>query len=200
MPDHEAIYRSLVAGAFDEVLAATERVEGDDAPRLLAWRAQALRALGRPREGLPLLIQAIRITKMANDTQSTDTLRALHADVARSVAAVDAAEQARLADAPLLTTPAAPLDSDTLLRKAQAHLDAADAPGAHDTAQLALLRASSPRERVLAHLALARVTRAAEHVYAAHTVADDANDQNLVTAVAQAARALGVKLRPPAFG
>lgn len=200
MPDVEAVYRALLAKAYDEVLAATELVDGDEAPRLLAYRAQALRAMGRPREGLGLLIQAIRITKAKGDTASTTTLRALHADLARSAAALDEAERARQADAHLRHATPDGLDSDTLVRKAQTHLDAGDAPGAIVAAQLAVARAHSPRDAVLAHLALARATGGAEHVHAAHAVADDSNDPNLVTAVAHAARALRVALRPPTFG
>ncbi|MBM4369113.1 MAG: hypothetical protein FJ102_23065 [Deltaproteobacteria bacterium] len=62
------------------------------------------------------------------------------------------------------------------------------------------MRATDPRAQVLAHLALARFTRDPAEVHAAHAVADLADDQNLLTAVAQAARALGVKLRGPSFG
>ncbi len=201
MPELAAIYAALLAGRHEEVLAAPMPPGGSaDRARLHAWRAQSLRALGRPREGAMELIHAIRITKMLGDSQATAELRILHADVSRSVAALDTAEAARRADALLVDTPADALDSDTLLRKAQAHVDAGDDVSAIHMSRLALDRAADPRAQVLAHLALARFTRDPEWVHAAHAVADAADDQNLLTAVAQAARALSVRLRGPSFG
>ncbi len=201
VPDLAATYTALLAGKHEDVLATPLPPEGTaERARLLAWRAQSLRALGRPRAGAMELIQAIRITKALGESQATEELRALHAELSRSVAALEAADKARLADASLVDTPADALDSDTLLRKAQAHADAGDDVSAIHVSRLALERAADARAKVLAHLALARFTREPGAVHAAHAVADHADDPNLVTAVAQAARALGVKLRGPSFG
>jgi len=201
VPDLAVIYAALIAGQHGEVLAAALPAEGTaERARVHAWRAQSLRALGRPREGAMELIHAIRITKMLGDSQATAELRTLHADVSRSAAALDAADKARSADAPLIHAQVDDLDSDTLIRKAQAHADAGDDVSAIFLSRLSLARAPDPRAQVLAHLALARFTRDPAEVHAAHAVADHADDQNLLTAVAQAARALGVKLRGPSFG
>jgi hypothetical protein len=49
-------------------------------------------------------------------------------------------------------------------------------------------------------VARARFTRDPAEVLAAHAIAERADDPNLITAVAHAARALGVRIAPPAFG
>jgi hypothetical protein len=55
--------------------------------------------------------------------------------------------------------------------------------------------ADSPRDRVLAALTLARCETPEAWVTRAHEVADASDDQNLLTAVAKAAKASGVVLR-----
>jgi hypothetical protein len=53
---------------------------------------------------------------------------------------------------------------------------------------------------VLVHLARARLSQDPAEVHAAHRIAEASDDQNLLTAVAHAARALGIRFAPPSFG
>ncbi len=170
-----------------------------EAARAHAYRAQALRGVGRVEEAAREVIHAIRYAKTQGDTESVVALRALHTEISASVAGVRLAEAGRLADAALVSAPDTTLDAEGLLRKAAALHDG-DPAEAERLTRLALETAVSPREVVLAHLALARLTRDESRIHAAHRVADDADDHNLLTAVAQAARALGVRFAPPSFG
>ena len=171
-----------------------------EAARAHAYRAQALRGVGRVEEAAREVIHAIRFAKAEGDSESVAALRALHTEISASVASVRLAEAGRLADAALISAPDATLDAEGLLRKAAALADSGAAAEAESVTRLALASASTPREVVLAHLALARLTRDEALIHAAHSVADAADDHNLITAVAHAARALGVRIGPPSFG
>jgi len=59
---------------------------------------------------------------------------------------------------------------------------------------------SRVRDVVLVHLARAKLSRDPAELHAALAIAEAADDQNLLTAVAHAARALGVRFPPPSFG
>lgn len=168
--------------------------------RASAYRAQALRDLGRMEEADRELTAAIRLAKQAGDTAGVATLRTLRAPISASLAALAAAEQQRKKDLGLLRTPDDGLDADELIRKANAMTDAGQ--NAAETVSLARTRATEPRHVVLAYLAEARgdSANAASLIRAAHIVADNADDHNLVTAVAHAARAAGVRLDAPTFG
>lgn len=189
--------------ALDALLAPAEQADAlppRDRARAHAWRAQAMRALGRAEEGAREVIAAIRLAKAEGDTDGVLALRALHAELSASVASLRTAEAGRAADRALLGADEAAMDAETLLRKSGACADAGEAAEAERTARLALSRAATPREQVLTRLALARLTRDPALVLASHTIADAADDQNLLTAVAHAARALAVQLPRPSFG
>ncbi len=171
-----------------------------EAARTHAWRGQALRALGRPAEGARAVIEALRAARAIGDADGVAALRALHGELAASAAAAEAAESGRRADAALLDARDADLDADKLLRKAGALHDAGRTVESSACLHLAAERASTPREAVLVRLARARLTRDPGEIHAAHALAEASNDQNLLTAVAHAARALGVRFEPPSFG
>ncbi len=171
-----------------------------EAARAHAYRAQALRGVGRVEEAAREVIHAIRFAKAEGDAESVVALRALHTEISASVASVRLAEAGRLADAALISAPDDTLDAEGLLRKAGALANAGALPDAERATRLAVSRALTPREIVLTHLALARLTRDEGLIHAAHRVADAADDHNLITAVAHAARALGVRFAPPSFG
>jgi hypothetical protein len=86
---------------------------------------------------------------------------------------------------------------DILTRQSSARAAMGELEAARSAAQRALAEAQSPRSRVLAWLSLARVGAGADAIFSAWKVADDADDHNLITAVAHAAKAAGVVLRPP---
>jgi len=159
-----------------------------------------MRALGRAEEGAREVIAAIRLAKADGDTEGVLALRALHAELSASVASLRAAEAGRMADRALLDADEAAMDAETLLRRSGAFGDAGEAAEAERTARLALSRATNPREQVLTRLALARLTRDPALILEAHRIADASDDQNLLTAVAHAARALAVRLPTPSFG
>ncbi len=187
------------AGAL-AALDALRDLTPDEAAHAHAWRAQALRAVGRVEEAAREVSHALRHAKGVADSDGVTALRALHTEIYASIANLRLAEAGRQADAALALTPDAELDAEGLLRKAIALLDAADPEAAERVTRLALARALAPREVVLTHLALARLTLDPALVHAAHRAADAADDHNLLTAVAQAARALGIRFAPPTFG
>jgi hypothetical protein len=214
-------WAALCAGDHAGVLARVEALPGGLSPgergRAEAWRAQALRALGRVEEADRAVIAAIRAAKADGDVEGVRQLRELHASVVASLAAQRHAEAARAADAVLAETDDATLlagandeaaRADALLRRANARTDAArmdDAAADLARAQAHAEASGDPRARVLVRLALARVAvaRGADPgalVREAHVLADASDDMNLVTAVARAARAAGVVLVAPGFG
>ena len=198
-----AAYARLRSGdhaAALELIEAMGDLSAEEAARVHAWRGQALRALGRPAEGARAVIDAIRAARAVGDAEAVETLRALHAELAASAAAAQAAESGRRADAWLVSAADDSFDADTLIRKAGALHDAQQFAAAAACLDLAAERSTSPREAVLVRLARARLTRDPAEVYAAHALAEAADDQNLITAVAHAARALGVRFAPPSFG
>ena len=181
--------------ALDDLTLTTPR---DQATRL-AWRGQALRALGRANEGAAGVIQAIRIIKQVGLTDELPALRELHADLARSAAALSIAEAARRDTEALLAEPLDGMSTDRLLERAQAAAERGLDVEAAAVAQRVLVSSPLVRHQVIALLVLGRCA-GEEHVLRAHELADDAGDQNLLTAVARTAKLLGVRLRRPSFG
>lgn len=202
MPELASAYPLLQRG---EYLAALEILDGctpatpHDEAHALAWRAQALRGLGRPAEGTLLVIQAIRIIKAQGKIDELSSLRELHADLSRSVVHLELAEKARAEAQSVLAAGSQASTAEDYVRLAQAAAELGQRAQAEEKARAAIGLSVHIRERVLALLVLARVA-GPDHLHAAHEIADDAGDANLVTAVAQTAKLLGVTLRPPAFG
>lgn len=195
---YQLLQRNEHAAALAELNAIVVGSPADQA-RVHAWKGQALRSLGRPAEGLFELIQAIRITKQAGDSDALPGLREIHADIARSMASLQLAQAAKQQDADILAKANDNLDADGLIRKAQAAIEQDMKHDAIHLSHLALTRTQEPRHQVLALLVLSRCD-SVDHLHEAHRIADDANDENLVAAVAQTAKLLGVRLRRPSFG
>lgn len=212
-----AAYGALRAGDAAGALAALDGVKPTtpaNQARVAAWRAQALRTLGRVDDAERAVAEAVRLAKAAGDVDGVKQLRELQASILASLAATRTAESERAKDAALADTAMLALLSGAadgaeraarLVRKAGALLDGGRRDEARRVACIAVdeaRAADAPRERVLALLALARIDpdHAAARILDAHAVADAANDENLVTAVAHAARAAGVRLPPPEFG
>ena len=202
MPELGEIYRLLQANEFERALAALSNIVPEtpvERAKVHAWRGQALRALGRANEGADELIHAIRIIKQSGNPDDLPSLRALHADLARSAASLQLAAQAKARDTNIIARADEHLDVEGLIRKAQALIEHELPQDAIHVSKLALCLATEPRHSVLALLVLARCD-GPEHLHSAHQIADDASDENLLTAVAQAAKLLRVRLRPPSFG
>ena len=216
-------WASLRAGRDAEVLDTLVRLPGELAPELRAraeaWRAQALRGLGRVEEADRAVVLAIRLAKQAGDVEGVRELRNLQTGIVASLAHHRTAEAERAKDAALVGRDDAALlagavddeeRSQRLLRRGQAELDDRNTVAALRSFEAAAdhaARSGLPRPQVLALLARARAHDAqgdAEGVeasiHAAHALADASDDMNLVTAVAHAARAAGVRLAPPTFG
>lgn len=164
--------------------------------RAEAWRGQALRQLGRIEEADQALGRAIQAAKAAGDVAGVAQLRVLRQQLNASLAALHLARQEKARDRTLLDRD--DLSPDEQLRKATLLLD----EGRVDEARglLETLVADDLRTRVFRLLALARCGEPGGPIREAHALADAADDQNLLTAVARAAAATGVVLVPPAFG
>lgn len=217
-PDTRAVaaFEALRREAWAEALAHAEAISAPDRPalaaRAAAYRAQALRELGRLEDAERAAADAVQLAKRAGDTSGVSQLRVLHASILQGVTATRLAAQEQARDAPLADTAdevllaphRGPDRAAALVRKACALADA----GRRDEALAAAARAGeeahrtgTPREEVLALLCAARVADdPAASIHAAHAVADAADDMNLVTAVAKAAKAAGVTLAAPRFG
>jgi hypothetical protein len=214
---------SLRAGRDAEVLSVLSRLPADLVPEIRArseaWRAQALRGLGRVEEADRVIVLAIRLAKQAGDVDGVRELRGLQAGIVASLVHHRTAEAERARDADLIGQHDDALLAGTddneeraqrLLRRGQAELDGGDAPAAlrsFAAASGCAERAGVPRPQVLALLARARACASQGNdaaveasIHAAHALADASDDMNLVTAVAHAARAAGVRLASPDFG
>lgn len=168
--------------------------------RRAAYRAQALESLGRLHDAERSAAEAVRWAKREPGTPGLAVLRGLHAAILGRVAAALSAERAHQEDVALAERSDATLLSEpeanaNLIRKANALVDLGRVPAAIETATLVWQRIdASPRERVLAALTLARCGPPEPWVLSAHRVADASDDQNLLTAVAKAAKSSGVIL------
>ena len=224
MHDEEPVqgaWRALRESRWDDVLSHVACVPADAAApvraRVEAWRAQALRALGRVDEAAEAVRDAVRLARDAGDVDGVRVLRGLQDSIHASVAAARVAEAGRAEDRALLQLDDAALlagaadDAERVSRcvkRAQAQVDAGLLDDAAGSLALAAGHAAGAdlRGRVLLDLTAARLEHArgdtsAVHarVRAAHALADAHDDMNLVTAVAHAARAAGVVIRPPGF-
>lgn len=217
-PDAAAVaaFEALRRKDWAAALAHAEAVHAPERPaleaRAAAFRAQALRELGRVEEAERAAAAAVQLARRAGDTSGVSQLRALHASILQGVTAMRLAAQEQARDAPLADTPDEALLADlagaeraaALVRKASALADAGrteDALAAAARAGEEARRTGTPREEVLALLCAARVAPdPAAPIHAAHAIADATDDMNLVTAVAKAARAAGVPLAAPRFG
>ncbi len=206
------VFSALREGNVEEVVAGVEQVDSpalrQERPllvaRLFAWKAQALMSRNRLEEARTAVLDAIRLAKQGGDTDGLAALRELHNRIAGSLAALQLAASQAEDDRKLLGMSEEELSSktpeeriDLLTRQSSAWAALGEPEPARQAAQRALAEAASPRSRVLAWLSLARVGGGAEAIFSAWKVADDADDHNLITAVAHAAKAAGVVLRPP---
>lgn len=180
--------------------------------RAMAWRGQALEQLGRHEEAAAAIMEAMREARRLGDHDALEALRGVHARVRSIQAAAEHAARESARDRDWISrsevelldgaTPAERVDR--LLRQANALLGVSRAEEAAARLEIAVLEADQLgelRPRVLTRLCLLRLPPAllpdpASVLFSAWKLADDANDANLVTAVAHAARAAG--LRPPA--
>ena len=178
--------------------------------RVHAFRAQALFELGRWVEAEQDAAAAVRWAKKEPGQAGLAQLRALQAQILTSHAAHKTAAIERQADEALADKPDdpngnpddpmgpdVPTAAAMRVRKANVLLDRGDHAGAERTALMVWSQASAPlRERIFAALTLARCGDGAEHwIPLAHAAADEADDQNLLAAVARAARMSGVTLK-----
>lgn len=211
-------YSALVGGRPEEVIATLDEVPLTGVPGLDArrhsWRAQALDLLGRLPDAERAAAEAVRVARRARDADALEALLPLHQRLVASLAASRIADVARRTDAGMSDTPddvllvSAGLGNDAaavLIRKANAQADQERGPEAVATARKAFglaAAAGAPREQVLALLCEVRAApeRALLVLAQAHTIAERADDHNLITAVAHAARAVGVRLPAPDFG
>jgi len=157
--------------------------------RNAAWASQAHRILGNLDQALVFIREAIGLAQVAGDAQAIPALKALKVELVTGRAASKAA-----ATAPL---------PDTLLGAALQAMDDGQLEEGGRLARQARLQAQSEgnaREEVFSLLALARIPGQEDSaIRAAHGVADQSDDKNLVTAVARAARAASVPLPKSAF-
>lgn len=209
-------FAALAAGDPTRALTCLEGLSPTGRPgfdaRVHGYRAQALDALGRLEEAEREAAAAVRIARRAQDADGVAAFRVLHQHILGGLAAVRIAAQERARDAELVgADPELALRdleggarAGWLIRRAGALLDAGRRDEARATCQRAEAEAAAaadPREQVFALLAGLRVDPEAPLVRLAraHTIADAADDPNLITAVAKAARALGVRLPSPDF-
>ncbi len=180
--------------------------------RALGMRAQALLGLGqldRAKEGL---VHALRAARALGDADGVTQLRGLNQTIYAALAHKSeqtrlAAEEAKLLEASLeslLETAQSPHERVmALIRKANqaADLHTPDVPLAHRAVAEADALSEGIREQVLARLCLARACpeEAERWLADARDRADEADEPNLVGAVASAARAMGVRLAERVF-
>ena len=154
--------------------------------RLAAWKAQANQLEGDLEQALVDVRAAIALAQQADETEAIAPLRALKAQIVSAKAALSTAQSLPL--------------PDTELGRAVEQISNGNMQDGGRLARQARIRAQSEgnhRDEVFALLALARIPGQEDSaIRAAAQVADESNDKNLVTAVAQAARAAKIKLPP----
>lgn len=191
----------------DPDLAAAEDLR-DVRARVGSLLSQALLEAGHPAEAEHFCRDAIRLLRSLRDRQGLDEVRGLQDRIVAALAQ-DAeqiarrAEQERIAATPLAELlPGAEDDAaraDILVKKAHALGDVGKPEEAAALAREALVLArglDDVRIEVLAHLALGRADpeHATEHHHAAYHRAERADEFNLVSTVAAAAKSAGVTL------
>jgi hypothetical protein len=201
----------------EALLALDAALSGDALPpgaraRALGMRAQALLGAGQLDLAKDTLILALRAARALGDAEGVTQLRALNQSIYAALAHRD--EQARLAAEEatrlqeslesLLAAAQSPEERVmALIRKANqaADHDAPDLPLARRAVAEADALPGGIREQVLARLCLARSCpeEAPRWLEDARDRADDADEPNLVDAVAGAARAMGVRFAERVF-
>ena len=181
------------------------------AARVMGLRAQALLMLERLDEAKLQCRDALRAARAINDSRGLQQLRGLNGQIYAALA--HAAEQSRLhheeraAMGRSLEELLGEATDDSeramvYIRRASFLADEGDDVQARTSAAEGLRRAETAggvRERVLALLCMARVDRhqAEGCLRRAHAIADDAEEAQLIAAIARAARAEGVDLFSP---
>jgi hypothetical protein len=159
------------------------------AAKVHAWVAQAHIRDGHPTPAIGHLDSAMALATNAGDAAGAQELQTLRDQAQSQVTSLVSARPKEL--------------PNTLLGRACAALDHGDlVTGEHlaDEAWMLARRAGDPREQVLSLLALARLPHRCEiALHTAHTIADEADEPNLVSAVARAARLAGVALTVQVF-
>lgn len=198
-------WEHLKARRWADAVAALPDAHEPERPgamaRLHAFRAQAHYELGRMTDAEREVTAAARWARAEPKQPGLASVRELRTRILASLAAQQTADRERAADASLADRPddallAEPDGAALLIRKAHALADGGRRAEAYATAARVWSTPGAPlRERVLAALTLARCDddpRAWLH--AAHAAADRADDQNLIAAVARAARIAQVTL------
>jgi hypothetical protein len=180
--------------------------------RAMGMRAQALLGLGQLERAKDALVMALRAARALGDSDGVIQLRGLNEAIYAALA--HKSEQSRLAaeEAVLLKESLESLLAAAktphervmaLIRKANqaADLNTPDVPLARRAVAEADALSQGIREQVLARLCLARTCpeEAARWLDDARDRADDAEEPNLVGAVASAARAMGVRFAERVF-
>jgi hypothetical protein len=213
----QAAVQSMERQQPEEALPALEAALEDPqtppevAARVMGLRAQALLMLERLNDAKLQCRDALRAARTLNDTRGLQQLRGLNGQIYAALA--HAAEQRRLHDeerAAMGRSLEELLGEATddaaramvYIRRASFLADEGDDVQARASATEGLRRAETAggvRERVLALLCMARVDRhqAERCIRAAHAVADEAEEAQLIAAIARAARAEGVDLFSP---
>ena len=190
-----ALVQALARQDADEALTLSESLSPliADRPALrarhAAWTAQAHQLRGDLHQAAQAIRQAITLAQAAGDTDAIPALKSLKATIVTGKVAQQSA-----AELPL---------PETLLGQAVAAIDTGDTQQGQTLARQARIEAQAmgnARDEVFSLLALARIEGQEDSaIRAAYSVADDANDKNLVTAVARAAKAAGVTLPKKTF-
>lgn len=174
------------------LVAALEPLIGDRPllrARHASWAAQAHQIEGNLAEASTLIRQALALATSAEDLDALPGLKALKAQIVRGKVAAQ-------------TASALPVP-DTLLGRAVSEINQGNTSEGARLARQARIEAQSmgnARDEVFSLLALARIDGQEDSaIRAAFTVADDANDKNLITAVSRAANAANVPLPKQVF-
>jgi hypothetical protein len=208
----EAVVRALRHGRHEDALALLDTGLASPQPpetegRARGMRAQALLSLGRLQDAKLEVRHAMRIARALGDQAGLDQLRALNGQIYGALAAE--AEQARLrAESAAQDTQSL----DTLLAAATTDDERAHAwvLKARTATELSWVRDAlttvdaldcGVKPRVILRLELAErdATGRADWLEQARALADAAGEFQLLAAVAQTARRLGVQLAPPRF-
>jgi len=160
--------------------------------RVLAWLGQAEMFEGNYKGAAAAVRQAKALAEQSGDGAAVNQLKSLLAQITMR----------RQAASGLASAPASEILDTPLFRA-----DAAISRGAHEEGEAlaqaaiaAAVQSGNARDQVLGLLTIARIPgRAAQSIGEAAAVADASGDMNLVTAVAQAARAAGIEIAPKVF-
>ncbi|MCB9663494.1 MAG: hypothetical protein H6732_05260 [Alphaproteobacteria bacterium] len=199
---------ALLAPVVDDADLAEAADLADLRARALSWHAQALLELGRLREAETRCREALRLLRRLGDATGTAEVRRLQDRVVGLLAhdaeqAQRRQEQARIAATPLadllLTAEGPAARAAVHVKKALALLDGGEVAEATPLARRALALAREGADvtwEVHAQVAVARChpAEALDALVAAHRVAADADEFNLVAVIARAAEELQVAL------